>query len=69
MRRTILICLALVSAAALMVPAAAGAAKSKKGAKASTPTITRVTPMRVARRRGAHDPGPPLQGPRAPRTR
>ena len=47
MRRTILICLALVSAAALMVPAAAGAAKSKKGAKASTPTITRVTPMRV----------------------
>lgn len=47
MRRTILICLALALAAALMVPAAAGAATPKKGAKASTPTIIRVTPMRV----------------------
>ena len=47
MRRTILICLALASAALLMLPAGAGAAPSKKGSKASTPTITRVTPMRV----------------------
>ncbi len=47
MRRTILICLALASAAVLMLPAGAGAAPSKKGSKASTPTITRVTPMRV----------------------
>ena len=47
MRRTILICLALASAAVLMLPVGAGAAPSKKGSKASTPTITRVTPMRV----------------------
>jgi hypothetical protein len=47
MRRTILICLALASAAVLMLPAGAGAAPSKKGSKASTPKITRVTPMRV----------------------
>jgi hypothetical protein len=47
MRRTILICLALVSAAVLMLPAAAGAAPAGKGQKASAPTITRVTPMRV----------------------
>ena len=47
MRRTILICLALASAAVLMLPVGAGAAPSKKGQKASTPKITRVTPMRV----------------------
>jgi hypothetical protein len=47
MRRTILICLALASAAVLLLPAAAGAGSSNKGQKASTPTITRVTPMRV----------------------
>jgi hypothetical protein len=47
MRRTILICLALVSAAVLMPPAGAGAAPATSSAKASTPTITRVTPMRI----------------------
>ncbi len=47
MRRISIICLTLVSAAVLMVPAAAGAAPAKKRAKASTPSITRVTPMRV----------------------
>ena len=47
MRRISITCLTLVSAAVLMLPAAAGAAPAKKRAKASAPTITRVTPMRV----------------------
>jgi hypothetical protein len=47
MRRTILICLALVSAAVVLPPAGAGAAPATSSAKASTPTITRVTPMRI----------------------
>ena len=47
MRRSILNCLVLASAAVLLIPAAASAAPAKKGAKASAPTITRVTPMRL----------------------
>ena len=47
MRRTVLICLALVSAAAVLPPAGAGASPARSSAKASTPKITRVTPMRV----------------------
>jgi hypothetical protein len=47
MRRTVLICLALVSAAAVLPPAGAGAAPARSSAKASTPKITRVTPMRI----------------------
>ena len=46
MRRTILICLALALRLLLMLPPTAGAAPSES-AKASAPTITRVTPMRV----------------------
>jgi hypothetical protein len=42
-----LICLALVSAVVLLVPTAGSAAPPRKGAKASAPTITRVTPMRL----------------------
>ncbi len=47
MRRIVIICLTLVSAALLMLPTAAGAAPSKKKSSASVPTITRVTPMRI----------------------
>jgi hypothetical protein len=47
MRRSILNCLVLASAAVLLIPAAASAAPANKGAKASAPTITRVTPMRL----------------------
>ena len=47
MRRTVLICLALVSAAACCWPAGAGAAPARSSASATTPKITRVTPMRV----------------------
>ena len=47
MRRTLITYLTLVSAALLMLPATAVSAPSKKRAKASTPTITRVTPMRL----------------------
>ena len=61
MRRTVLICLALVSAAAVLPPAGAGAAPARSSAKASTPKITRVTPMRP-RRCAAYDPRAQLQG-------
>jgi hypothetical protein len=47
MRRTILICLALASAALAMLPMVAGSASGQTQGKASTPTITRVTPMRL----------------------
>jgi IPT/TIG domain len=46
MRRITITCLTLASAALLVLPPAAGAAPAK-AAKASTPTITRVTPMRI----------------------
>ena len=47
MRRLIITCLTLVAAALLVLPAAASAAP-KKRAKASTPQITRVQPMRIS---------------------
>lgn len=47
MRRITITCLTLVAAALLMLPAAASA-QTKKSAKASTPQITRVQPMRVS---------------------
>ena len=43
--RTLIICFALLAAALMALPAGASAAKKK--AKASTPKITRVTPMRL----------------------
>ena len=47
MRRISITCLTLVAAALLMLPAVASA-QSKKRAKASTPQITRVQPMRIS---------------------
>jgi hypothetical protein len=47
MRRIVSICLLVLSAAALLA-AAPGASAAKKKASASTPTITRVQPMRIS---------------------
>jgi IPT/TIG domain len=46
MRRLVTVCLLALSAAALV--AAAPAAAKKRAARASTPSITRVTPMRIS---------------------
>ena len=60
MRRILTTYLTLVAAALLMLPPAAAA--PRRSAKASAPTITRVTADAPPRRRPAHDPRPELQG-------